>query len=57
MPGSGKSTAAAHFANSICASGKRCIYFAMELPIRGVQRSGQGGATAGACVGTRQASG
>jgi circadian clock protein KaiC len=30
MPGSGKSTAAAHFANSICASGKRCIYFAME---------------------------
>jgi circadian clock protein KaiC len=30
MPGSGKSTAAAHFADSICASGKRCIYFAME---------------------------
>src|SRR5215212_933069 len=30
MPGSGKSTAAAHFANSICVSGKRCIYFAME---------------------------
>jgi circadian clock protein KaiC len=30
MPGSGKSTAAAHFANAICASGKRCIYFAME---------------------------
>jgi circadian clock protein KaiC len=30
MPGSGKSTAAAHFSNSICASGKRCIYFAME---------------------------
>jgi len=30
MPGAGKSTAAAHFANSICASGKRCIYFAME---------------------------
>jgi circadian clock protein KaiC len=30
MPGSGKSTAAAHFANSICASGNRCIYFAME---------------------------
>jgi circadian clock protein KaiC len=30
MPGSGKSTVAAHFANSICASGARCIYFAME---------------------------
>ena len=30
MPGSGKSTVAAHFVNSICASGKRCIYFAME---------------------------
>jgi circadian clock protein KaiC len=30
MPGSGKSTAAAHFANAICASGNRCIYFAME---------------------------
>jgi circadian clock protein KaiC len=30
MAGSGKSTVAAHFANSICASGARCIYFAME---------------------------
>jgi circadian clock protein KaiC len=30
MAGSGKSTTAAHFANSICASGQRCIYFAME---------------------------
>lgn len=30
MAGSGKSTVAAHFADSICASGKRCIYFAME---------------------------
>jgi circadian clock protein KaiC len=30
MPGSGKSTVAAHFANSICGSGGRCIYFAME---------------------------
>lgn len=30
MAGSGKSTAAAHFANSVCASGERCIYFAME---------------------------
>jgi circadian clock protein KaiC len=30
MAGSGKSTVAAHFADSMCASGKRCIYFAME---------------------------
>ncbi|MFY9835287.1 MAG: circadian clock protein KaiC, partial [Xanthobacteraceae bacterium] len=30
MAGSGKSTVAAQFADSICASGKRCIYFAME---------------------------
>jgi circadian clock protein KaiC len=30
MAGSGKSTVAAHFADSICASGKRFIYFAME---------------------------
>ncbi len=30
MAGSGKSTVAAHFVNSICASGARCIYFAME---------------------------
>lgn len=30
MAGSGKSTTAAHFADSICASGERCIYFAME---------------------------
>jgi circadian clock protein KaiC len=30
MAGSGKSTTSAHFANSICASGQRCIYFAME---------------------------
>ena len=30
MAGSGKSTTAAHFANSICAAGQRCIYFAME---------------------------
>jgi len=30
MSGSGKSTVAAHFANSICQSGQRCIYFAME---------------------------
>jgi circadian clock protein KaiC len=30
MPGSGKSTVAAHFANAMCASGRRCIYFAME---------------------------
>jgi circadian clock protein KaiC len=30
MAGSGKSTVAAQFADSICASGQRCIYFAME---------------------------
>ncbi len=30
MAGSGKSTVATHFANAICASGHRCIYFAME---------------------------
>jgi circadian clock protein KaiC len=30
MAGSGKSTVGAQFADSICASGKRCIYFAME---------------------------
>ncbi|MFC5320595.1 circadian clock protein KaiC [Bradyrhizobium oligotrophicum] len=30
MAGAGKSTVSAHFANSICSSGQRCIYFAME---------------------------
>jgi circadian clock protein KaiC len=30
MAGSGKSTVAAQFADSICASGKRCFFFAME---------------------------
>ena len=30
MAGSGKSTVAAHFVDSMCTSGKRCIYFAME---------------------------
>jgi circadian clock protein KaiC len=30
MAGSGKSTMAAHFADATCASGHRCIYFAME---------------------------
>ncbi|MFZ3350090.1 MAG: circadian clock protein KaiC [Xanthobacteraceae bacterium] len=30
MAGSGKSTVSAHFANSVCESGQRCIYFAME---------------------------
>jgi circadian clock protein KaiC len=30
MAGSGKSTVAAHFADSICRAGGRCIYFAME---------------------------
>jgi circadian clock protein KaiC len=30
MAGSGKSTVAAHFVDSACASGQRCVYFAME---------------------------
>ena len=30
MAGAGKSTVSAHFANSVCARGERCIYFAME---------------------------
>jgi circadian clock protein KaiC len=30
MAGSGKSTVAAHFADATCASGHRCIYFALE---------------------------
>ncbi|HZD88726.1 MAG TPA: circadian clock protein KaiC, partial [Pseudolabrys sp.] len=30
MAGSGKSTVAAHFANSVCARGERCVYFGME---------------------------
>ncbi|WP_284420202.1 MULTISPECIES: circadian clock protein KaiC [unclassified Bradyrhizobium] len=30
MAGSGKSTVSAHFANSICQAGQRCIYFALE---------------------------
>jgi circadian clock protein KaiC len=30
MAGAGKSTMAVHFADSICRSGERCIYFAME---------------------------
>jgi circadian clock protein KaiC len=30
MAGAGKSAMAAHFADSICKSGERCVYFAME---------------------------
>ena len=30
MAGAGKSTASAHFANSVCERGERCIYFGME---------------------------
>ncbi|MGJ4929039.1 circadian clock protein KaiC [Bradyrhizobium sp. HKCCYLS2038] len=30
MAGAGKSTVSAHFANSICQAGQRCIYFALE---------------------------
>lgn len=39
MAGSGKSTAAAHFANAVCASGERCIYFAMEESPRQIVRN------------------
>lgn len=39
MAGSGKSTAAAHFAGSICASGERCIYFAMEESPQQIMRN------------------
>jgi len=30
MAGSGKSTVATHFIDSMCAAGRRCVYFAME---------------------------
>jgi circadian clock protein KaiC len=39
MAGSGKSTVAAQFADSICASGKRCVYFAMEESFHQVIRN------------------
>lgn len=39
MAGSGKSTTAAQFANSICASGDRCIYFAMEESPQQIMRN------------------
>jgi circadian clock protein KaiC len=39
MAGSGKSTVAAQFADSICASGKRCIYFAMEESSHQISRN------------------
>jgi circadian clock protein KaiC len=39
MPGSGKSTVAAHFVDATCASGHRCIYFAMEESPRQIIRN------------------
>ena len=39
MAGSGKSTVAAHFADATCASGHRCIYFAMEESPRQIIRN------------------
>jgi circadian clock protein KaiC len=37
--GSGKSTVAAHFVDAACASGQRCIYFAMEESPRQIIRN------------------
>jgi circadian clock protein KaiC len=37
--GTGKSSLAACFANSICASGKRCLYFAFEEGVKQIQRN------------------
>jgi circadian clock protein KaiC len=39
MAGSGKSTLAAHFVDATCASGNRCIYFAMEESPRQIIRN------------------
>ncbi len=39
MAGSGKSTVAAHFVDAACASGQRCIYFAMEESSRQIIRN------------------
>jgi len=39
MAGSGKSTIAAHFADAVCGSGQRCIYFATEESPRQVIRN------------------
>jgi circadian clock protein KaiC len=39
MAGAGKSTMAAHFADSICKSGERCIYFAMEESPQQIMRN------------------
>src|SRR5262249_44881433 len=39
MAGSGKSTAAAHFADSISRAGERCIYFAMEESPQQIMRN------------------
>jgi circadian clock protein KaiC len=39
MAGAGKSTLAAHFADATCASGQRCIYFALEESPRQICRN------------------
>jgi circadian clock protein KaiC len=39
MAGSGKSTVAACFADSVCSSGKRCIYFALEESPQQIMRN------------------
>jgi circadian clock protein KaiC len=39
MAGSGKTTMAAHFVDATCASGNRCIYFAMEESPRQIIRN------------------
>src|SRR5215510_4924491 len=39
MAGSGKSTTAAHFADSTCRGGERCIYFAMEESPQQIMRN------------------
>jgi circadian clock protein KaiC len=37
--GTGKSSLAANFANAVCASGKRCLYFAFEEGTKQIQRN------------------
>src|SRR5262245_3598112 len=39
MAGSGKSTIAAHFSESVCSAGERCIYFAMEESPQQIMRN------------------
>jgi circadian clock protein KaiC len=39
MAGSGKSTVSAHFADAVCRSGQRCIYFALEESPQQIMRN------------------